>query len=147
MLLPVRRTRIFSRNQAETQHRLCRISFLPQTFLLENIEQNTDRISPFLQLSLLTVAAQWTPSLVRRYGGAKEAGDHFYSLAKTMIGAEMLRVSLEACQACEWSCCIPIRRRLNSTTTVFLLSVFCWGRGNSEETTVSDSSLCGHGLR
>lgn len=100
MLLPVNLKLILQ--ECLLRSRLAsRISFLPQTFLLENIEQNPECISRFLQLSILTVAAAWTPSLVKRYGSAKEAGDHFYDLAKTMIGAEMLKVSLEACQACK----------------------------------------------
>lgn len=78
-----------------------RISFLPQSFLLENIKERPQSISPFLLLSILTVAAGWTPGLTKKHGGPLEAGDYFYHRAKGLIAAEMLKPSLQACQSCQ----------------------------------------------
>lgn len=78
-----------------------RISFLPQAFLLENIKERPHCISRFLLLSILTVAAPWTPTFVKKYGGSREAGEFFYSQAKLMLGTEMLKPTLQACQSCK----------------------------------------------
>lgn len=91
------------------------ISFLPQAFLLENIKERPECISRFLLLSILTVAAPWTSTFVKKYGGSRQAGEHFYGQAKMMLATEMLKPTLQACQS------------------FFLLSIYQWGHGNSEE--------------
>lgn len=96
-----------------------RPGFFPQALFVEQLKSDITSISSFLLLAILAASARHVPNLVRRFGTA-DAASKFYSdhVRKRMVD-EMLKVSLQGCQA------------------FFLLSVNEWGGYSGEESAVS----------
>ena len=77
-------------------------------------------MSLFLLLSILSVSARFTPSLIERYGSGAKASEYFIAKATEMVPVEMYKSSLDRTQA------------------LFLLAIADWGNGNKDR-----SSVCG----
>ncbi|ORY23118.1 fungal-specific transcription factor domain-domain-containing protein [Naematelia encephala] len=88
------------------------LGFLPRAFFLEQVENEPASVSIFLILAILALAARFTPSLVKRYGGRKQASMELSRRAMSLIPDEMMEASLERMQA------------------LFLLGVGEFGEGN-----------------
>lgn len=72
----------------------------------------------FLLLSILSVSARFTASLVRRYGGAVKAAEVFMARAASLVPEEMYKPTLERTQA------------------FFLLGIAEWGNGDRDRSFV-----------
>ncbi|KAI5476187.1 hypothetical protein MNV49_000348 [Pseudohyphozyma bogoriensis] len=90
------------------------LGFLPLALFVEQLERNPESISLFLLLSILTVSARFAPSLVKRFGDAQAATEFYRQKAREMMGAEMLRPSVQNCQA------------------FFILSAHEWGSSSAD---------------
>lgn len=90
------------------------LGFLPKAIFLEAITRNVHAVSPFLLSSILSIAARFTPSLVRRYGSAARATENFLQISRTLAPTEMYHPSLERTQG------------------FFLLAIAEWGHGDKE---------------
>ncbi|GAA6048766.1 hypothetical protein JCM3770_003953 [Rhodotorula araucariae] len=75
------------------------LGFLPLSLFVQRLELSPDSISLFLLLAILTISARYTPSLVERFGNELAATEFYAQHAYTLIGNEMLRPSLQNCQA------------------------------------------------
>ncbi|ORY81760.1 hypothetical protein BCR35DRAFT_352269 [Leucosporidium creatinivorum] len=92
------------------------LGFLPLALFVSQLEREPETVSLFLLLAILTASARFTPSLVQRFGSANAATDFYVKEARKLIGEEMLKPSLPACQA------------------FFVLSAHHWGcHGGDEE--------------
>lgn len=94
------------------------LGFLPKAIFLESIARNVNSVSPFLLSSILSIAARFTPGLVRRYGSAARATDNFLQIARALAPAEMYRPSLDRAQG------------------FFLLAIAEWGNGDKERSSM-----------
>lgn len=60
------------------------LSFLHRPTFMHQLLTDPGSISPFLLLAILSISARFTPSLVERYGGRKEAVDAILARAHAM---------------------------------------------------------------
>ncbi|WWD10154.1 hypothetical protein V865_008288 [Kwoniella europaea PYCC6329] len=88
------------------------LGFLPRAFFLEQVERDMSSVPLFLLLSILTLSARFTPSLIKRFGGGKEASIEMRRRAMGLLGDEIMAASVERMQA------------------LFLLGVSEFGEGN-----------------
>lgn len=76
------------------------LGFIHKPSFPERLRTNHRSVSVFLLLSLLSVSARLTPSLVERYGGSVGAADVFMERASRLALHELYREpTLERCQA------------------------------------------------
>lgn len=94
------------------------LGFLPKAIFLRSITRSLHSVSPFLLASILSIAARFTPSLVRRYGGSGRATENFLQIARAMSPAEMYKPSLERTQG------------------FFLLAISEWGNGDKDRSSM-----------
>lgn len=94
------------------------LGFIPKAVFLEKLNRDQGSVSTFLLASILSISARFTPSLIKRYGGAREATDHFLDVAKVMVPTEMYSPSLERTQA------------------FFLLAISQWGNGDRDRSSM-----------
>ncbi|KAK0387863.1 hypothetical protein NLU13_4108 [Sarocladium strictum] len=94
------------------------LGFIPKAVFLEKLVRQYEAVSPFLICCILSISARFTPSLTKRYGGAREATDHFLEVSRLMVPGEMYKSSLERLQA------------------FFLLSISQWGNGDRERSSI-----------
>ncbi|WVW83104.1 hypothetical protein I302_105122 [Kwoniella bestiolae CBS 10118] len=88
------------------------LGFLPRAFFLEQVEKDVSSVPVFLLLSILTLSARFTPSLIKRFGGGRKASSELRRRAMSLLGDEMVAASVERMQA------------------LFLLGVSEFGEGN-----------------
>lgn len=88
------------------------LGFLPKALFFENLRKDRDSVSIFLLLSILSVSARFTPCLVRRYQGGRNATQVILLRATCLIQEQMFTPSLESVQG------------------FFLLSIAEWGNGD-----------------
>ncbi len=75
------------------------LGFLP-TLFPERLRENPRARSAFWLLSLLSIAARYTPSLIRRYGNGAKSAEMFMEQASSDALNELYQVpTLERCQA------------------------------------------------
>ncbi|KAL2210249.1 hypothetical protein CC79DRAFT_1319187 [Sarocladium strictum] len=94
------------------------LGFIPKAVFLEKLVRQPETVSSFLLCCILSISARFTPSLTKRYGGAREATDHFLEVSRLMVPTEMYKSSLERLQA------------------FFLLSISQWGNGDRERSSI-----------
>lgn len=76
------------------------LGFIPKQAFPERLRTDSRSISVFLLLSILSISARFTPSLVERYGGGMKAAETFMDRATAVALSELYQVpSLERCQA------------------------------------------------
>lgn len=76
------------------------LGFIPKQAFPERLRTDSRTISVFLLLSILSISARFTPSLVERYGGGMKAAETFMDRATAVALSELYQVpSLERCQA------------------------------------------------
>jgi hypothetical protein len=97
--------------------------FHTQGIVLERLARDRRSVSVFLLLSVLSISARFTPSLIRRYGTDGKAGEHFMKCARQLVGDEMYEPTLDRAQA------------------FFLLGIAEWGRGAKNRSSVSSLRL------
>lgn len=95
------------------------LGFLPKSVFLERLARDEQHsISKFLIVSILSISARFTPSLVHRYGSASNATDIFMKHASRMVPEEMYEPSLERVQG------------------FFLLAIAEWGNGDKNRSSM-----------
>jgi hypothetical protein len=94
------------------------LGFLAKTSFFERIQSRKEDISLFLLLGILSIAARFTPSLVKRYTNAQAATDHFLRHAEALVASHMYKPSLETIQG------------------FFLTSLAEWGKGSKERSSI-----------
>ncbi|TPX09842.1 uncharacterized protein E0L32_008864 [Thyridium curvatum] len=94
------------------------LGFTPKAIFIENLNRNPSSVSPFLISCILSISARFCPALVRRYGSAAGATDHFLAAARGWAATEMYRPSLERTQA------------------FFLLAISEWGNGDKDRSSM-----------
>ncbi|KAI1614912.1 fungal-specific transcription factor domain-containing protein [Exophiala viscosa] len=90
------------------------LGFLPKTRFFERLRKKKEDVSVFLLLSILSISARFTPSLIRRYGNGQDATNAFLESAAGMVLDYMYQPSLETIQA------------------FFLMSLAEWGKGDKD---------------
>jgi len=83
---------------------------MPKALFLERLTNDKRSISAFLLLSILSISARFTHSLIRRYRADGKAGEYFMKYAGRLVLDEMYEPTLERAQA------------------FFLLGIAEWGR-------------------
>ncbi|KAF2491280.1 hypothetical protein BU16DRAFT_584600 [Lophium mytilinum] len=78
---------------------LIQVGFIPKRLFLERLSKDRSSISLFFILSILSVSARFTPSLIRRYGDCSSAGDYFIHHASRLVGQVLYEPTLENVQA------------------------------------------------
>jgi hypothetical protein len=99
------------------------VGFIPKALFLERLARGRRSVSGFLLLSVLSISARFTPSLIRRYGVDGKAGEHFMKSAGQLVGDEMYEPTLDRAQP------------------FFLLGIAEWGRGAKNRSSVSTPRL------
>ncbi|KAH0434878.1 hypothetical protein CcaCcLH18_05086 [Colletotrichum camelliae] len=94
------------------------LGFIPKAMFQENLVRNPSSTSRFLLYCILSISSRFTPSLVRRYGSATTATDHFLKAARALASEEMYRPSLDNTQA------------------FFLLAIAEWGNGDRDRSSM-----------
>lgn len=94
------------------------LGFIPKAVFLENLCQDTSSVPKFLLATILSISARFTPSLIRRYGTARKATDHFLEVSRSMVPEEMYKPSLERIQG------------------FFLLAISQWGNGERDRSSM-----------
>ncbi|KAL4962868.1 fungal specific transcription factor domain-containing protein [Aspergillus stella-maris] len=94
------------------------LGFIPKTLFFERLRKDPDSIGTFLLLGILSISARFTPSLVKRYGGASNATELFLSRAAALVPSQMYNPSLEATQG------------------LFLMSIAEWGTGDKHRSSM-----------
>lgn len=95
------------------------LGFLPKAIFIESVSCNLNSISPFLLSAILSIAARFTPCLVRRYGNStRRATDNFLEIARAMALTEMYKPTLDRTQA------------------FFLLAIAEWGDGEKDRSSL-----------
>ncbi|KFA56498.1 hypothetical protein S40293_01163 [Stachybotrys chartarum IBT 40293] len=94
------------------------LGFLPKALFFESLKKDRDSISIFLIFSILSVSARFTPCLVRRYHGGRNATQAFLDRATCLVQEQMFTPSLESIQA------------------FFLMSIAEWGNGDKHRSLV-----------
>lgn len=74
------------------------LGFIPKTIFFERLIKEPRSVSAFLLLSILSISARFTPSLIKRYNGGLNATDIFLRRAETMALSQIYQPSLEAIQ-------------------------------------------------
>jgi hypothetical protein len=92
--------------------------FMPKAIFLERLAKDYESVSVFLLLSILSVSARFTPSLVQRYRGGAKATEYFITQAARLVPDEMYRPTLDRTQA------------------FFLLAIAEWGNGDKDRCSV-----------
>lgn len=76
------------------------LGFIPKQAFSERLRSDHRSISVFLLLSILSISARFTPSLVDRYGGGMKAAETFMDRASAVALSELYQTpTLERCQA------------------------------------------------
>ena len=75
------------------------LGFLPRAFFLEQVTDDPSAVPTFLLLAILALAARFTPCLIRRFGGRKEASLEMRRRAMSMLADEMMEATVERMQA------------------------------------------------
>ncbi|KAL1744097.1 hypothetical protein HDZ31DRAFT_8602, partial [Schizophyllum fasciatum] len=75
------------------------LGFIPKAMFLERLAKDPGSVPVFLLLSMLSVSARFTPSLVKRYGDGHRATEVFLRRAESMVPDEMYKPTLERTQA------------------------------------------------
>ncbi|EON99010.1 putative general repressor of transcription-like protein [Phaeoacremonium minimum UCRPA7] len=76
------------------------LGFIPKQLFPERLKKDHRSVSVFLLLSILSISARFTPSIVLRYGDGMKAADIFMERASVVALSELYREpSLERCQA------------------------------------------------
>jgi len=88
------------------------LGFLPKAIFLERLERDPRSINVFFLLSVLSVSARFTASLIDRYGDGLKASQVFMDRPATLVPEEMYLPSIECIQA------------------FFLLAISEWGKGD-----------------
>ena len=94
------------------------LGFIPKAVFLENLCRDTSSVPKFLLATILSISARFTPSLVRKYGTARKATDHFLEVSRSMVPEEMYKPSLERIQG------------------FFLLAISQWGNGERDRSSM-----------
>ncbi|KAK1622595.1 hypothetical protein BDP81DRAFT_333920 [Colletotrichum phormii] len=94
------------------------LGFIPKAMFQENLAQDPLATSNFLLCCILSISSRFTPILIRRFGTAAEATNHFLEQARGMVSEEMYQPSLENTQA------------------FFLLAIAEWGNGDKERSSM-----------
>ncbi|CAJ2508930.1 Uu.00g139560.m01.CDS01 [Anthostomella pinea] len=92
------------------------LGFLPKALFFEELRKDRASVSVFLLLSILSVSARFTPSLVRRYQAT--ATHVFLSLASSHVHEQMFSPTLESIQG------------------FFLLSIAEWGNMDKTKSSI-----------
>lgn len=98
------------------------LGFIPKCAFIKRLEENPRSVSVFWLMSLLSIAARWTPSLVERFGKGNgvEAAHHFMERASNLALFEIYQE--------------PTLERLQS---FYLLSIAQQGSGHAHSSYVS----------
>lgn len=76
------------------------LGFIPKQLFPARIERDHSSMSPFLLLTILSVSARFTPSLIRRFGTGVKAAETFMERAEQLAVNKIYdQPSLESCQA------------------------------------------------
>ncbi|GAA5860441.1 hypothetical protein JCM8547_000304 [Rhodosporidiobolus lusitaniae] len=78
------------------------LGFISEGLFLERLDQDSDSAnfpSTFLLLSILTMSARFSPSLVARHGGRRAATEVYSTLAHQIAATEMLKPTVENIQS------------------------------------------------
>jgi hypothetical protein len=78
---------------------LIQVGFIPKRLFLERLSKDRSSISLFFILSILSVSARFSPTLIKRYGDCASAGDYFIWHASRMVGQILYSPTLENIQA------------------------------------------------
>ncbi|QDS73264.1 hypothetical protein FKW77_004684 [Venturia effusa] len=92
------------------------LGFIPKSTFAERIANH--EIDEFLILCVLALSARFTPSLVAKHGGGKEATNFFMQQALNLVPERMYTPNVENTQA------------------FFLLSIAEWGNGERERSSI-----------
>lgn len=92
------------------------LGFIPKSTFAERIANH--EIDEFLILCVLSLSARYTPSLIARYGGGKEATICFMQQALKLVPKKMYSPNLDNIQG------------------FFLLSIADWGNGERERSSI-----------
>ncbi|KAF5361492.1 hypothetical protein D9758_006203 [Tetrapyrgos nigripes] len=88
------------------------LGFLHKPSFMHTLLTSPSSLSPFLLLSMLSISARFTPSLIQRYGSGPNAAQVFAKRAQKLAGEELLgATTLERAQG------------------FFLCSIWSWGSG------------------
>ncbi|KAL3472360.1 hypothetical protein BJX99DRAFT_262345 [Aspergillus californicus] len=98
------------------------LGFVPKTLFFERLRKDPFSVNVFLLFSILSISARFTPSLVKRYGGASNATDLFLSRATALVPEQMYIPTLEATQG------------------FFLMSIAEWGKGDKHRSSMHMST-------
>lgn len=85
------------------------LHFLSKVRFLAHVERDPGSINQFLLTCILGLSARFTPSLIKRFGGAEMAADVFIQRAEQLALAEIYKPTLETVQglillgASEWA--------------------------------------------
>ncbi|KIY53509.1 hypothetical protein FISHEDRAFT_33139, partial [Fistulina hepatica ATCC 64428] len=90
------------------------LGFIPKAVFLERLANDRESVSVFLLLSMLSISARFTPSLVRMFGDGLSATETFMRRATSLVPGEMYKPTLERTQG------------------FFLLSTAEWGHGDRD---------------
>lgn len=97
------------------------LGFTKEVHLLDRLEDPNARISHFLLMCMLAMAAPFTEALIRRYDGALRASEFFAAQARDLAPKEQHSPNLENTQA------------------FFLLGLYEWAHGHGQIGWVSDA--------
>lgn len=76
------------------------LGFIPKEQFPQNLQSNSRNMSVFLIVSILSISARLTPSLVARYGTGLKAAEYFMESASRLAHGELYEEpTLERCQA------------------------------------------------
>lgn len=76
------------------------LGFIPKQAFADRLSTDHRSISVFLLLSILSISARFTPSLVERHGGGMKAAETFMDRASAVALSELYETpNLERCQA------------------------------------------------
>lgn len=76
------------------------LSFISKDRFVSRIQREDHSVSPFLLQSILSISAEWTPSLIERFGsGAKATGIFMKNATELSVKKVYEYPSLETCQA------------------------------------------------
>lgn len=76
------------------------LGFIPKYQFIQQLQSDCRSISVFLILSILSISARMTPSLVEMYGSSIKAAEHFMDRASQIVQYQTYTgATLEKCQA------------------------------------------------
>ncbi|KAI0147174.1 hypothetical protein GGR57DRAFT_262298 [Xylariaceae sp. FL1272] len=94
------------------------LGFIPRSLFFEVMRREPESISLFLILTILSVSARFTPSLVRRFQSGVAATQAFLSQAGAFVPDQMFNPTLDSIQG------------------FFLMSIAEWGNGDKNRSSV-----------